>query len=276
MSGSISMQCPACGQPLLISTQMIGQTVTCPACQRPVMPVAAPTAPMAMAYASPQNALPTSGMAIASLVCGCLLCIPLIGVLALIFGIIGLKQTGEQRKSGRGMAIAGTVLGGINLMGSLGYLALMVSIMLPSLNRARETANLVKCASNMRQIGQAMLLYANQNNGMYPPDLTTLGKTDGTLSTNIFVCPSGIDTPAQDWAHLATGGHLSYIYSGNGMTTAALPNTILLYENPAEHAGRGMNVLFGDGHVEFLNAMQGQKILQQLNVGQNPPKISGP
>src|SRR5438093_7677716 len=34
--------------------------------------------------------------------------------------------------------------------------------------RAQETANRVKCSSNLRQIGQAMLLYANDNKGAYP------------------------------------------------------------------------------------------------------------
>ena len=34
--------------------------------------------------------------------------------------------------------------------------------------RSRETANRVKCASNLRQIGQALLLYANENRGLYP------------------------------------------------------------------------------------------------------------
>jgi prepilin-type processing-associated H-X9-DG protein len=36
------------------------------------------------------------------------------------------------------------------------------------LMRARETSSRVKCASNLRQIGQAMLLYANENKGAYP------------------------------------------------------------------------------------------------------------
>ena len=53
----------------------------------------------------------------------------------------------------------------------------MASILLPSLSRARETANRVKCASNERQIGQAILLYSNDNKGKYPPDLGTLIKT---------------------------------------------------------------------------------------------------
>ena len=34
--------------------------------------------------------------------------------------------------------------------------------------RSRETANRVKCASNLRQIGQAMLLYANDHRGAWP------------------------------------------------------------------------------------------------------------
>ena len=34
--------------------------------------------------------------------------------------------------------------------------------------RAQETAMRVKCASNLRQLGQAMLLYSNENRGAYP------------------------------------------------------------------------------------------------------------
>src|SRR5579862_293051 len=114
MADSIPVQCPACGASLSISQQVIGQTVTCPACRAAVVPVATSGMPIPVAYASATNAAPTSGMAIASLVLGCLFCIPLTGVLALIFGIIALKQTRERQASGRGMAIAGTVLGSLN------------------------------------------------------------------------------------------------------------------------------------------------------------------
>ena len=72
----------------------------------------------------------------------------------------------------------------------LGEQALLVSILLPSLNRARETANRVKCGSNMRQIGQGILLYANENRGNYPPNLGILVKTE-ELVPQVFVCPSG-------------------------------------------------------------------------------------
>jgi len=46
--------------------------------------------------------------------------------------------------------------------------------------RAHETANRVKCASNLRMIGQAIMLYANENKGNYP---RTIYKIDDTAVT---------------------------------------------------------------------------------------------
>lgn len=65
----------------------------------------------------------------------------------------------------------------VELLVVIGIIALLISILLPSLNRARETANRVKCASNLRQIGQAILLYSNENKGAYPRTVYAGGAT---------------------------------------------------------------------------------------------------
>ena len=169
----------------------------------------------------------------------------------IIFGIIGLNRANGARTPGKGMAITGIVLGGLGV--TLVPMILMISILLPALNRARETANRVRCANNMRQIGLACSLYTNENHGFYPPDLGTLAKAED-VAPSVFACPSsmtvvpvglGTDQIA-DWVNKNS----DYIYTGAGLSGTLDPQYVLVYEKETDHRD-GMNLLFGDNHVEF-------------------------
>ena len=292
MAESTVVSCPNCAKKFKVSSEKLGRTFKCTGCEarfvagaetieppaaqevleqassfaRPPfdpamsdMSSAEQVTPPPVDYGSPATGKPkTSGMAIASLICGILLCLaPISSVFALIFGYLGIKKTGPGQAGGRGMAIAGLVLGGVGILLSI----LSIAVLLPSLNRAREFAYRAQCASNLHRIGLAMLLYRNENQQQFPPDLTTLWKTQ-QLDAKVFICPSSSDTPAASPAQLESGGHCSYKYlypgphNGNPDST-----TVILYDNDPNHKAAGTNMLFGDGSAMWESPSEATKLL---------------
>jgi prepilin-type N-terminal cleavage/methylation domain-containing protein/prepilin-type processing-associated H-X9-DG protein len=59
----------------------------------------------------------------------------------------------------------------VELLVVIGIIAVLISILLPALNQARDRAQRLQCASNLRQIGLIALMFAADNGGQVPHDV---------------------------------------------------------------------------------------------------------
>ncbi len=125
----------------------------------------------------------------------------------------------------------------IELLVVIGIIALLLSILLPTLTRAKQSATTVVCSSNLRQIGQALNLYANDNagrlpqwsgiqlhpDGVGPPDAPGLGWTqqlqsawDSEPTSDVFNCPA-----------FPQGAEHNYFMSAGWLATQTPPESSL-------------------------------------------------
>jgi prepilin-type N-terminal cleavage/methylation domain-containing protein/prepilin-type processing-associated H-X9-DG protein len=70
----------------------------------------------------------------------------------------------------------------VELLVVIGIIAVLIGILLPTLNKVRESSKRTKCLSNLRQLGILMIMYADENKGAVP-----LGYWSGQKQTNWLI-----------------------------------------------------------------------------------------
>ena len=154
---------------------------------------------------------------------------------------------------------SGNISGGFSLSELLVVMttiSTLMAIMLPSLGRAREQARRVACASNLRQLGFSLKMYAVDNDGWYPIEqlcgnpqsiLTSSLFPDYLANRDIFYCPSAaaIEPYAQSNEYGGPGGdsvintdenwerfYISYKYFSIMQRDTRMPLPLSLSEYP--------------------------------------------
>lgn len=191
----------------------------------------------------------------------------LVALLAVFLGAATLFASRLERRRG------GTS-GGLRSLGVCGALTAVIAAAAPRVFNLplREAGGRQRCPSNLSHIGLITHWYADAHGGRLPDDVNGLFAS-GYLSPADFVCPSSGDTPAATAARIQSPGHCSYIYLGKGRTQKeATANFVLAYESLTNHRGEGMNVLYGTGDVEWLDAGEARAVLAELATGHNPPR----
>jgi prepilin-type processing-associated H-X9-DG protein len=155
------------------------------------------------------------------------------------------------------LAIASISVSGIFFL----MIPILAGLLLPALAKAKEKAIQINCLNNMKQLGLAAVLYANDNNDQLPqPAKWSDAVSKYVSSTNVFHCPAD-SRPGFSYA-------FNQKLEGKSLKQVD-PKTVLLFEsdggwnnfggpeqlNPNRHHTR-VNVAFADGSVRMMSSSQ--------------------
>jgi hypothetical protein len=135
------------------------------------------------------------------------------------------------------------------------------------------------CKARMDVLHKAILEYASVYNA-YPPENNNLMPLYGkrfTTNFKLFVCPGTTNTVTtvhhlKDDGDSPTGPGMSYFYQGGHrffLAEGDEARPLFWDQSPANHKGRGVNVIYKDGHHEYWKASE-PKLVDPAQAGASP------
>ena len=141
-------------------------------------------------------------------------------------------------------------------------LAILVLASIPCGNsdRMRESARRATCANNIKQTILFLKMYANDHEDAHPPTYTQLVGTNyiiaGSSDLTVFVCPSCLQSGSTMMGAVGNSKNIhewtNYAYV-SGLTENDPSNCVVIFCPPQNHKGRGANVGFLGGRVEWYS-----------------------
>jgi prepilin-type processing-associated H-X9-DG protein/prepilin-type N-terminal cleavage/methylation domain-containing protein len=163
----------------------------------------------------------------------------------------------------------------VELLVVIGIIALLISILLPTLNKARGAAQQVVCQSTMRQLGIGFQLYCDMNKGLLPqkgPDGSNangnlFGPTGGVVGVDdqslwFNAIPSALKRKSYYEMLLDDQRGISIPATGSGsifLCPSAAPAGTLL-------GGSGGDTLSSDGQYFLLYGTDSQNVLKPITT----------